>query len=265
MTCHHASIFLNSHACRFPPLQKSNQPISMAKMNIPCGRALLAILFMAKLMSITEANITTDEAALLQVKAHIALDPQNFFERNWNLSATTNTSSSNSVCNWVGVTCGSRHGRVTDLSIPNLGLGGTIPPHVANLSFLVSLNISGNRFHGTLPNELWHMPRLRIIDLSSNRISGNLFDDMCNSLTELESFDVSSNQITGQLPSSLGDCSKLKRLSVSFNELTGRIPQNIGNLTELMELYLNGNNLQGSVPPGLFHHSLLVACLHRSL
>ncbi|KAH9747807.1 protein kinase domain-containing protein [Citrus sinensis] len=229
----------------------------MAKMNIPCGRALLAILFMAKLMSITEANITTDEAALLQVKAHIALDPQNFFERNWNLSATTNTSSSNSVCNWVGVTCGSRHGRVTDLSIPNLGLGGTIPPHVANLSFLVSLNISGNRFHGTLPNELWLMRRLRIIDLSSNRISGNLFDDMCNSLTELESFDVSSNQITGQLPSSLGDCSKLKRLSVSFNELTGRIPQNIGNLTELMELYLNGNNLQGEFPPTIFNVSSL--------
>ncbi|GAY33985.1 hypothetical protein CUMW_009100 [Citrus unshiu] len=193
----------------------------------------------------------------INLKAHIALDPQNFFAHNWNLSATTNTSSSNSVCNWVGVTCGSRHGRVTGLSIPNLGLGGTIPPHVANLSFLVSLNISGNHFHGTLPNELWHMSRLRIIDWSSNSISGNLFDDMCNGLTELESFDVSSNQITGQLPSSLGDCSKLKRLSVSFNELTGRIPQNIGNLTELMELYLNGNNLQGEFPPTIFNVSSL--------
>lgn len=246
-------------------LQQSNQPIFIAKMSIPSGRALLAILFMAKVMIITEANVSTDATALLQLKAHIALDPRNFFAHNWNLSAATNTSNSNSVCNWVGVTCDSRHRRVTGLSIPKLGLGGIIPPHVANLSFLVSLNISGNRFHGTLPNELWHLPRLRIIDLSSNSISGNLFDDICNSLTELESFDVSSNQITGQLPSSLGDCSKLKRLSVSFNELTGRIPQNIGNLTELMELYLNGNNLQGRIPPSLFYHSLLVVCLHRSL
>lgn len=197
---------------------------------------------MAKL-GVSAPNIATDAEALLQLKARISLDPHNFFANNWNLSPT-NTSAS--VCNWVGVTCSIRHGRVAALSLPNLSLGGTLPPHVGNLSFLVSLNISGNSFYDTLPNELWHMRRLKIIDFSSNSLSGSLPGDMCNSFTQLESFDVSSNKITGQLPSSLGGCRKLKRLSFSHNEITGRIPQSVGNLTELTELDLGGNNLEGT-------------------
>lgn len=40
------------------------------------------------------------------------------------------------VCSWIGVTCGSRHQRVIALTIPEMGLKGTIPPEIGNLSFL---------------------------------------------------------------------------------------------------------------------------------
>ncbi|XP_024045857.1 probable LRR receptor-like serine/threonine-protein kinase At3g47570 isoform X3 [Citrus clementina] len=228
----------------------------MAKMSFPLAPLILAIvlqIFMAKL-GVSAPNIATDAEALLQLKARISLDPHNFFANNWNLSPT-NTSAS--VCNWVGVTCSIRHGRVAALSLPNLSLGGTLPPHVGNLSFLVSLNISGNSFYDTLPNELWHMRRLKIIDFSSNSLSGSLPGDMCNSFTQLESFDVSSNKITGQLHSSLGGCRKLKRLSFSHNEITGKIPQSVGNLTELTELDLGGNNLEGEFPSAIVNISSL--------
>ena len=135
--------------------------------------AIFLHIFMATL-GMSSPNITTDEAALLQLKAQISLDPHSFFSHNWNWSA-----SASSVCNWVGVTCGIRHGRVTAINLPNMGFGGTIPPHVGNLSFLVSLNITGNSFYGTLPNELFQLRRLTVIDLSSNSLSGSIPSDMC--------------------------------------------------------------------------------------
>ncbi|KDO75300.1 hypothetical protein CISIN_1g039577mg, partial [Citrus sinensis] len=131
----------------------------------------------------------------------------------------------------VGVTCGVPHRRVTALSLPNLTLGGTIPPHIGNLSFLVSLTSVAKSFYGTLPNELWQLQRLRIVDLSSGIIPGSLPDDTS------------------------GDCIMLRRLSFSFNKIRGWIPQKIGNLTELVELYLDGNNLQAGLLPSVIFNS----------
>ncbi|KAL7102809.1 hypothetical protein ACP275_08G140800 [Erythranthe tilingii] len=74
-------------------------------------------------------TLETDKSALLALKSHITLEPDNILAKNW-----TNTSS---VCSWIGVTCGLRHNRVIALDISNMGLSGTIPPQLGNLSFLV--------------------------------------------------------------------------------------------------------------------------------
>ncbi|BFG42329.1 hypothetical protein CerSpe_286030 [Prunus speciosa] len=66
-------------------------------------------LYMANLtMTEAQTNISTDQSALLALKSHITTDPQNILV-NW--STTT------SVCNWVGVTCGARHLRVAVLNL----------------------------------------------------------------------------------------------------------------------------------------------------
>lgn len=54
-------------------------------------------------------SITTDQDALLALKAHITHGPTNFFAKNWNTS--------NPVCNWTGVACDARSHRVTALDI----------------------------------------------------------------------------------------------------------------------------------------------------
>jgi len=43
-----------------------------------------------------------------------------------------------------------------------MGLQGAISPHIGNLSFLVSLDLSNNRFFGFLPHEISRLHRLRI-------------------------------------------------------------------------------------------------------
>ncbi|GLU18993.1 hypothetical protein SLE2022_352650 [Rubroshorea leprosula] len=103
---------------------------------------LLMQCFMAAL-AMSQTNLTTDQYALLQFKAFVTSDPSNIMSSNWSSSAT-------SICNWVGVSCGAFHSRVIALDLPNMNLTGNLPPHLGNLSFLVSINLSGNSFNGHL-------------------------------------------------------------------------------------------------------------------
>ncbi|XP_027181613.1 putative receptor-like protein kinase At3g47110 [Coffea eugenioides] len=89
-------------------------------------------------LAIIETNIVTDQSAIVALKEHILSDPYLVLED----YLTANTS----VCDWIGVTCGIQHHRVTALNISFTGLTGSIPPHLGNLYFLVSLDLSGNNF-----------------------------------------------------------------------------------------------------------------------
>ncbi|CAB4273850.1 unnamed protein product [Prunus armeniaca] len=63
--------------------------------------------------------------------------------------------------------------------------------------------------------------------------------------------DISNNEISGEIPSILGNCSNLTTINLSINKLTGGIPQELGNLEELRSLILFENNLVGPLPPEL--------------
>ncbi|KAG8365553.1 hypothetical protein BUALT_Bualt18G0117000 [Buddleja alternifolia] len=95
--------------------------------------ALVALMLLSLQMpffAVSSTSLATDQSALLALTTHITLDPYLILTRNW-----TNVSC---VCNWIGVTCNSRHHRVVALNISGMGLVGTIPPQLGNLSFLVS-------------------------------------------------------------------------------------------------------------------------------
>lgn len=228
---------------------------------------------------------STDEVALLAFKAKITRDPYNILETNWKEGT--------SVCNWIGVTCGHKHRRVTALNLSSTGLKGTIAKEVGNLSFLVSLDISNNYFQGYIPEQLGNLKRLRglymqlnelsgqipqtfgfltriqelvlynnsltgpippailnlssfqVIDLMYNFLEGTLPTDICNNLPNMESLNVSHNQLGGHIPASFSQCSEIKFLALSHNEFTGSIPGTFGNLSKLEQLYLGYNNLTG--------------------
>ena len=69
------------------------------------------------------------------------------------------------------------------------------------------------------------------------------------------------NQLTGSIPSSLGNLNNLTSLDFQSNQLTGSIPPELGNLTNLTRLYLNNNQLTGSIPPELGNLTNLTALL----
>ena len=59
------------------------------------------------------------------------------------------------------------------------------------------------------------------------------------------------NQLTGPIPSELGDLGTLRRLYFDGNQLTGPIPTELGNLGDLERLTLRGNHLTGPIPSEL--------------
>ncbi|KAI3470836.1 hypothetical protein Pfo_027499 [Paulownia fortunei] len=197
-------------------------------------------------LAMTLTNISTDKSALLTLKSHLSLGPSQILSKNWSASAP--------VCEWIGVTCSSRHHRVAVLDISMMGLTGTLVPQLGNLTFLVSLNLSNNNFQGVVPQEFIRLRRLKVVDFNFNTLSGEI-PPWFGSLSRLQILYLRNNSFTRFIPPPLSYASKLEFLDLSFNPLQGQIPQEIGNLHNLKMLILQFNQLSGFVPFTLFNLS----------
>ena len=72
--------------------------------------------------------------------------------------------------------------------------------------------------------------------------------DECYSITNTTSLVRINEELTGEIPSEIGQLTNLVTLKLQYNELTGSIPPEIGNLTSLVKLDIRYNNLSGSIP-----------------
>jgi hypothetical protein len=86
--------------------------------------------------------------------------------------------------------------------------------------------------------------------LSSNALTGPVPTTIgrCRALHNLYAF---SNRLTGTLPSTLGQCTALFVLVLFNNSIVGPIPASFGDLTQLQLLHLFNNSLSGSLPSSL--------------
>lgn len=89
-----------------------------------------------------------------------------------------------------------------------------------------------------------------VIELTGNQLSGPLPPSLAN-LSRLEVINLDSNQLSGAIPEFLAEIDSLQFLSLDFNDFTGSIPPELGQLEELEILELAGNQLTGTIPPEL--------------
>ncbi len=86
---------------------------------------------------------------------------------------------------WHGVRI--RNGRVTELSLSNNALTGSIPGEVANFTELKVLNLAGNALAGVMPEEILSLSGLTELRVNQNTdLEGVFGDDMARHLTQLE-------------------------------------------------------------------------------
>jgi RHS repeat-associated protein len=85
------------------------------------------------------------------------------------------------------------------------------------------------------------------IDLDNNNLSGTIPTSI-GDLTDLYYLQLSGNSLTGSIPGSLSNPINLQFIFLQFNQLTGSIPNALGNAPKLKMLYVHDNNLSGSLP-----------------
>ena len=198
-----------------------------------------------------------------------------------------NWSAGTPISRWDGVTVSGTPARVTEVTLRNKGLRGTIPAQLGNLPSLSVLdlitptcdggpcpgvqdhernrltgtipaslgNLSGlrdlllhnNELTGVIPSALGRLSNLQVLALGLNQLSGTIPTEL-GSLNRLSELYLWGNQLTGTIPSQLGNLSALEQLQLSQNQLTGQIPTTLENLTTLETLYLNRNQLSGEIP-----------------
>ena len=92
--------------------------------------------------------------------------------------------------------------------------------------------------------------RVVALDISSEGLTGTIPSEL-GSLANLEGLLLWGNQLTGGIPTELGSLANLQSLDLYNNQLTGAIPVELGNLSNLHELWLPSNQLTGDIPAEL--------------
>ncbi|KAL9670005.1 hypothetical protein QQ045_007555 [Rhodiola kirilowii] len=122
---------------------------------------------------------------------------------------------------WTGVSCDTQKklARVTKVDLTGMGISGSLPESLVNLTALTHLWLGGNKLTGNIP-ELSKMP-------------------------SLETLHLERNSLEGPIPNSLGELPRLQELFLQNNNLTGDIPSSLKNK--------NGFTLQVSPGNSLLH------------
>lgn len=118
---------------------------------------------------------------------------------------------------------------------------------------VVDLDLFGSSLNGSLLSNrgLFKLQHLQSLNLSSNNLAGFLPDSIGN-LKHLTVLQLYGCGFFGNIPSSIGNLSYLTHLDLQGNGFTGELPESMGKLNRLTKLLLSTSKLSGN-----FHHALL--------
>ncbi|RVW45038.1 LRR receptor-like serine/threonine-protein kinase FLS2 [Vitis vinifera] len=147
------------------------------------------------------------------------------------------------------------------VDMENNSLSGEIPSSMGTLNSLMKpsimdrrmqslliLRLRSNLFDGNIPSQVCSLSHLHILDLAHNNLSGSVPSCLGN-LSGMAT-EISSERYEGQLKYTRGrwSLSQLETLDLSRNQLSGLIPPSMVSMTSLNHLNLSYNRLSGKIP-----------------
>ncbi|KAL1212488.1 Receptor-like protein 11 [Cardamine amara subsp. amara] len=118
---------------------------------------------------------------------------------------------------------------------------------------VISLELYGTFLNSSLKtnSSLFKLQSLRHLALSSCNLIGEIPSTLGN-LSRLLELDLSYNKLVGEIPASMGNLKELTSMRLDENFLSGNIPISFANLTKLSEFTAQENSLHGPFPKSLF-------------
>ncbi|KAJ0823815.1 putative protein kinase RLK-Pelle-LRR-XII-1 family [Helianthus annuus] len=158
---------------------------------------------------------------------------------------------------------------LTDIELDDNDLTGGIPPFLGNISSVEVFSVSGNPFggsvpdtlgrwknlrvftagecnlHGSIPHSIFNLSLLTGFSLAENQLTGSLPLAMGTMLPHLVFLQLRNNNLTGLIPPSISNCSKLQVLEMSINDFNGKLTIDFSELKDIYAIFLNDNKLGG--------------------
>ncbi len=149
-------------------------------------------------------------------------------------------------CEWSFIVC-NEAGRLTELSIEDNALTGTIPPEIGLFDSLVKLSLNSNAIEGELPTTLGLLSGLQDLSVHRNFLTGTLPTELGN-LNALQGLALSRNLLDGTIPTQLGNLAMLRSIDLALTNLAGAIPTELGKMEQLELISLGSTNISGDIP-----------------
>jgi Leucine-rich repeat (LRR) protein len=217
-----------------------SQEVIMKKILIIFSTVLLLSLFFLDMSQKVSAQVIQADSLAL-VALYDSTNGENWIDN-------TNWLSVQPVSTWFGISVA--NDRVSEINLSLNNLVGTIPPMLATLTGLTSLDLEQNEISGPFPQEVLSLTELTELNIRNNGFFGSIPSNI-DTLKNLTTLLLFNNPLTGHLPSTLGNLTNLTNIRIGATQIDGPIPPELGQLTSLTNLGLRSNNLSGNIPPEL--------------
>ncbi|KAJ7299482.1 hypothetical protein O6H91_Y095300 [Diphasiastrum complanatum] len=137
--------------------------------------------------------------------------------------------------------------KLSNLSLTNTSLTGSIPAFLGTIPSLKVLNLAYNKLGGGIPSSF---SGSNLVQLQANNMMGPVLTgpiDVVGSMTSLTELWLQVNQISSTIPAGLSNALTLQNLRINDNQFTGPIPAGFANLP-LTSFIFDNNELIGPIP-----------------
>ncbi|GJS31155.1 kinase-like domain-containing protein [Tanacetum coccineum] len=139
-------------------------------------------------------------------------------------------------------------GNITSMelfSAPKNLFGGRIPHTLSLWKSLTEFDCGECNLYGSIPHSIFNLSLLVTISLDQNHLTGSLPSKIGNQLPNLDYLQLWGNELTGVLPPSISNCSKLGLLSMGHNNFSGKLTIDFSKLRDIYSTRLQFNNFHG--------------------